>query len=81
MLNVSPGVNGGNNVAVVSTKDADGMPRIRFNKVDMGAYESQEPTPPPPPGPPIPSASAWSLAIMATLLATAGTILLRRAII
>ncbi|MCH8147885.1 MAG: right-handed parallel beta-helix repeat-containing protein [Planctomycetes bacterium] len=43
LLNWSPSVNVGNNGAVVSTTDADGVTRIVYGVVDMGAYETQEP--------------------------------------
>ena len=75
LLNRSPCVNVGDNGAVVGMTDADGLPRIMFGGVDMGAYESQEP-----PGS-VPATSEWGLAIMATLLATAGTLVLRRSTI
>jgi len=45
LLKCSPAVNAGNNLVVDSLNiltDLDGNPRIRFDTVDLGAYESQE---------------------------------------
>ena len=77
LSDVSPCLNVGDNGAVVSTTDADGMPRIAFQVVDLGAYEFPDPAA----QGGVPTTSEWGLCIMLILLVTSGTLLFRRSTI
>ena len=63
----SPAVDAGDNGAMNSTSDLDGLPRLRGPNVDLGAWELQ-----PAPTNPIPAASIWGMIFLGAAVATIG---------